>query len=225
MKKIIMLVSCIILSACSAPKSYMMQPEFSETANRVKKIGVTVPKATVMELGFGGSKTLDEEASQAALKVIEQGVLEGLQKSGMEAKLLEQQNDLLIFQKGYQPLSREMRAHFPGARRVPTVPSRIENFSEVLKNNNVDCVLAIEGLEHVSSAGRKAAQVVTAVLFGATSRGMTYLNYNLFCGADGKPMFTDLRAGSHFSISSSSDVSGLVNDITEKMFKVAKKKE
>jgi hypothetical protein len=122
-------------------------------------------------------------------------------------------------------MSRELKNHFPGAQAPATVPSRIENFKTVLQDNKVDCVLAVEGLEHVSSTGRKADQVVMAILFGQTSKGMTYLYYNLFYGEDGKPLFADSRVGTGFSISSKGDVAGIVEDITTRMVTVSKAKE
>jgi len=224
MKRIIVLAFSLMLGACAAPKTYVAQPELGETISHVKRVGVTVPVAVVKELGFGGATTEDPQASQEARKVMEQAILEGLQKGGLEAQLIDSKEDLQTFQKGYQPLSRELKSHFPGAQTPATLPSRIDNFKTVLQNNKVDCVLAVEGLEHVSSAGRKAAQVVTAILFGSTSKGLTYLYYNMFCGEDGKPLFADSRVGTNFSISSRGDVSGIVEDITTSMVTVAKVK-
>jgi hypothetical protein len=225
MKKILVLVFSLMLGACASPKSYMAQQDLGESLTHVKRIGVTIPTAVVKELGFGGAATDDPEASQEAKKVMEQAVVEGLKKGGLEAQLIDNRDDLQIFQKGYQPLSRELKNHFPGAQAPATLPSKIDNFKSVLQHNKVDCVLAVEGLEHVSSAGRKAAQVVTAILFGQTSKGMTYLYYNLFCGEDGKPLFADSRVGTGFSISSRGDVAGIVEDITTRMVTVAKAKD
>lgn len=225
MKKVVMFLFCSMLTACSAPKSYMMQPEFGESISKVKRIGVTVPDATIKELAFGGATTVDLDASKEAKKVMEQAVIEGLMKNGLEARLIEGGDDLVTFQKGYRPLANELRNHFPGALGTPSLPSRIDGFKTVLQHNNIECVLAVEGLEHVSSAGRKAAQFATAILLGNVSKGMTYMHYNLFCGDDGKPMFTDSRVGTNFSISDSGDVAEIAEDITERMLKVAKAKD
>lgn len=225
MKKVVIVMFCTMLTACSAPKSYMMQPEFSDSISRVKRIGVTVSNATVKEIAFGGATTVDQDASQSAKKIMELAVIEGLIKNGMEAQLIEGKDDLVIFQKGYRPLAKELKNHFPGTQGIPTIPSRIDGFKTVLQNNNVDCVLAVEGLEHVSSAGRKAAQFAKAILFGNASKGMTYMYYNLFCGDDGKPMFTDSRAGTNFSLSNQGDIAGITGDITDRMIKVAKAKD
>lgn len=217
----------IFINGC-AHKNYVVQPEFGDTMKNVKRIGVIVPNTVVKVIGADHMLTpaksselpVDKEASAAAKPIMEQGVLIAIKDSGYDAKLIQNEDDLKIFRRGYGKLSHELRNHFPGAKKPPTMPSRIDDFEIILKNNNVDCVLAVEGLEHASSSGRIAAGVLMS-LFIIPGSGLTYYFYNLFCTDEGKPMYVDNLVQSHNSITNVDDVVHAIHIMAESMTNVA----
>ena len=205
-------VMTFFLSGC-ATKAWLVQPEFNPA--NVKRIGVIVPVATVKMIGVGAFVSVDQDLSTRARTALEKGTVDALEKGGFDVFLLTDKDDLVSFQKGYNQFTGELPKHFPN-NGVPTKPSKIEGFDQIRKNNQIDCVVAVEGLDHKSTAGRKAALVGIALLGGIGEHGSTTVTYNVFCGEEGKPMFSDMFTNSS-NITDPLNISKIVGRFVEHM--------
>lgn len=221
---VLLLLSLQLASCATTQESFRIQPEFINIIKTVNNIGVIVPTCTVKDLEIGGNATINKTSSDAARPIMERGVIEGIEKKGFRGHLITDNKDRQAFLKNWFPIAREIKNHFQGGQAQPTVPSSIEGFGEILKKNNVECVLAVEGLEHVSTPARKAmlaARTATIILgFGIVGgSGRTYISYSLFC-ADGKPMYYDMAVDTTTSISNQDDVASVVTSLTENMMQL-----
>ena len=54
----------ILAGACGTPKSSLTSADFPDRARRIKKVGVVVAEAQIMNLGAGGAAALNAEASE-----------------------------------------------------------------------------------------------------------------------------------------------------------------
>ena len=179
MKQIInyvMSVVMVLLFLGCAPKTWQVQPEFNPS--NVKRIGVVVPSVMVRMIDVGNDITVDQDLSAVARDAVEKGAVEALKERGFEAFLLTSKEDAVTFLKGYVLLVGELPNHFP-KNGVPTKPSKIEGFNHIRKNSNLDCVVAINGLDHKSTAGRKAKMIGLALLGVSGGQGLTSVNYNI----------------------------------------------
>ena|GEM_PF-2999363 len=211
-KKLILLAMVFLLSGC-ASKTWQAQPEFNPA--NVKRIGVVVPTATVKMIDAGNNVSVDQDLSVSARDAIEKGSVDALREGGFEVFLLTNKDDAVTFQKGYRLLAGELANHFP-KNGVPTRPSKIEGFDQIRKNSKLDCVVAIEGVDHKSTPGRKAKMVGLALLGVSGGHGLTVLSYNLFCGEEGKPMYSEMFTESN-DLTDSSNISNIVGKLVEHM--------
>jgi len=212
------LIALVTLTSCGpVAKTYLVQPEFVSSFDNIKSVGIIVQSAVVNQIEVGGDVSIDETATSGAKSVIEKGALGAFEQGRIKAKSITDPKDLSVFQIGYEPINKELRNHFPKAQKQPTVPSKIEGFDTILKNNSVDCLLVINTIDHISSSGRKAMLILRSP-FIIGGGGMSYLFYTMFCG-DGKPMYFTRRGGSSFSFyDTDDDVRVVVRDITGKMY-------
>lgn len=206
------LVTMLVFSGC-ASKTWLVQPEFNPA--NVKRIGVVVPAATVRMIGVGNYVSVDQNLSTTARFAIEKGTLDALKKGGFEVFVLTNIDDLVCFQKGYNQLAGELPTHFPN-NGVPTKPSKIEGFDQIRKNSKLDCVVAVEGLDHKSTPGRKAMMVGMAFVGLYDAHGSSIVTFHAFCGEEGKPMFSDMFTNSS-NITDPSNVSKIVGKFVEHM--------
>ena len=205
-------VMMFVFSGC-ASKAWLVQPEFNPAS--VKRIGVVVPVATVKMIGVGAYVSVDQDLSTTARAALEKGTLDALKEGGFEVFLLTNNDDVVSFQKGYSQLTGELPKHFPN-NGVPTNLSKIEGFDQIRKNSKLDCVVAVEGLDHKSTPGRKAMLVGLALIGGIGEHGSTTISYNVFCGEEGKPMFSEMSTNSS-NITDPSNVSKIVGKFVEHM--------
>jgi len=212
-KSIFMLGMVILLSGCTTTKSWQAQPEFNPA--NVKRIGVVVPAATVRMIDAGNSVTVDQDLSVVAKTSVEQGTVDALKKNGYEVSLLSNKEDVITFMKGYGLLIGELVHHFPNSG-TPTKPSKIEGFDQIRKNSNLDCVVAVEGLDHKSTPGRKAKMAGLMLLGVSGGHGLTKVHYNVFCGDHGKPMYSEMFIESS-DLTDPSSVSSIVGSLVEHM--------
>jgi len=213
--KLIMLAVVMLLPGC-AVKTWQAQPEFNPA--NVKRIGVVVPSATVKMLDVGNKTFINQELSAEARIALGKGSVDALKEGGFEVFLLTNKDDAVTFQKGYVLLAGELAKHFPNSG-VTTRDSSIAGFDQIRKNSNLDCVVAVEGLDHKSTPGRKAMMVGLAILGVSGGHGLTTIHFNAFCGENGKPMFSEMVAKSS-DLTDSSDVSDMVGDLVEHMKEV-----
>jgi len=223
MKKLLILpFLSIILMSCmmtipNRPQGYLIQPELADSIKNIKTIGVIVSEAIVNEISADGEVAIDIIATKDAKPMVEAGTVEGLRKNGFEAKIINNKDDILTFQKGYIPMIPEIRNHFPGAQS-PITQSKIENFPDILKNNGVDCILAVTTRNNVSSSGRKAVLLIRSPLI-IGGYGTANINYGLFC-FDGKPMFYYSIYSDQLFISKQKGIEKAINGITKKMIQL-----
>ncbi len=212
-KTLVMLSMAFLLSGCSTTKTWQAQPEFNPA--NVKRIGVVVPTATVRMIDAGNSVTVDQNLSVTARTAVEQGTVDALKKNGFEVSLLSNKADVVTFMAGYGQLIGELVHHFPNSG-VPTKQSRIEGFDQIRKNSNLDCVVAVEGLDHKSTPGRKAKMAGLLLLGVSGGHGLTKVHYNVFCGEYGKPMYSEMFIESS-DLTDPSSVSSMVGSLVEHM--------
>jgi len=214
-RKLILLAVVMLLPGC-AVKTWQAQPEFNPA--NVKRIGVVVPSATVKMLDVGNKTFINQELSAEARIALGQGSVDALKEGGFEVFLLTNKEDAVTFQKGYGLLAGELARHFPN-NGVPTRESSIAGFDQIRINSKLDCVVAVEGIDHKSTPGRKAMLVGMALLGVSGGHGLTSIHFNAFCGEKGKPMFSEMVAKSS-DLTDTSDVSDMVGDLVDHMKEV-----
>ena len=216
MKKLLIMSSVVLLLSGCAHKTWLVQPEFNPA--NVKRVAVVVPNAKVNMIDVTNDITVDQELSILARAAIEKGTVEALKDRGFEVILLTNKEDVVTFLKGYGPLSVELAKHFPKGGTA-TRESKIDGFDKIRKVNNIDCVVAVDGLDHKSTPGRKARMLAAALLGVSGGHGLTYVKYSAFCGEDGKPMYSETLTKSQ-DLTDSSDVAGMVGTLVDHMKEV-----
>ena len=77
MKRIVRFALFIIIissmTACSAPRTHLAQPELGENLGNIKKIGVLVTSCNVNVIELGGVAKSDHDASEAAKPIFDKG--------------------------------------------------------------------------------------------------------------------------------------------------------
>lgn len=210
------------MTACSGPRTHLSQPELGENLGKIKKVGVLVTSCNVNVIELGGVAKRDQDASDAAKPIFEQGIVDGLKSSGLEAKLITDHNDKVTIVKGWVPIAKELKSHFPNPPSPATVESIIIGFDAIRQKNGIDCMVIAEGVENVSSVARKSAMVIGTLVGISGGQGISHFVYELFC-ANGRPMYFDVKSDTNFSLSSHDDIEQITSQLTEKMKTVTAK--
>lgn len=221
---VINIIILFIIIGCSTHKNYLAQPDLNIAMKNTKTLGVVVNSAIVREIAIGGKITINEDETAKAKPFVEKGVIAGLNKSGIDGKIITGTDDLVILHKGILAISRELRSHFPSPQSPPTVPSKIDNFNSILKKYNMDCILSIATLDNISSPERKAMLIIRSpLIMGGT--GLSYMSYTIYC-YDGRPMYYTRRSGPQYSFyKEEEDVKLTISEITDEMLKVAREEK
>jgi hypothetical protein len=215
-KLVLLFLVTTAMTACSGPRTHLAQPDLGENLGKVKKVGVLVASCNVNVIELGGVTKHDQDASAQAKPIFEQGIIGGLKSSGYEAKLISDKSDIIAIKKGWVPIAKEMKSHFPNPPTPATVESSIIGFDDVRKKYDVDCVVIAEGVENVSSAARKSALVLGALVGVSGGKGISHFVYELFC-ANGRPMYFDIKSATDFSLSNHDDIENITGQLVEKM--------
>ena len=205
----------MLLTGCGV-KTWVIQQDFKP--EEVKRIGVVVPSVQIRMIDISNDVTIDTEQSGALRAPFEKAVVEGLKQEGFDAFLISNKSDEVTFLKGYGLIASEIRKHFPN-QGTPTQPSKIDGFAAIKASSKVDCIAAVDGLEHKSTPGRKAKMAGLALLGVSGGQGLTHITMGLFCGDDGKPMFFE-----HYKDTSDLFDTGNVSKISSTLVSHAKQK-
>jgi hypothetical protein len=192
------------LTGCAGPKNWQAQNDFATQFAGQKQVGLVVQGVTVKEIATGGDATLDQERSREAKATLEQGAAKAFAAAGHGVTPIPtSEPDVARMLAGYNPIHREIGSHFPGAASPPVGPKSIAGISAVLDKYGVECVAILSGLDHVSSAGRKAAMVAMA-LFVKLGNGIAYTDLVIAC-RDGRPLYVSTAQGDRYKLTNESD--------------------
>jgi len=168
-------VLCVsMLSGCaSTPKNVIAAPDFNKRSQAIKKVGVLLAGTYIFELGAGGSKTLDIERSKQAAPILTKVSVDQLSAAGYSVKLLKTDEQTLKFTTAFNNIPREDLSRYTySARKVEAIPQDV--LDKYLAAEDLDALVLIRGIDHVSSAGRNAARVAIAILGVGVSSGIAH---------------------------------------------------
>jgi len=172
----------LVLAGCASAPQYRINPSFEEKKAAIKTVAVTEPRVEIFEVSAGGVKEKVDEWSQVGAKNIRTAIERELaSRSAIRTKTLSEAS-----------LSKEAKANLDDtytlfdAVNVSVIQhtyGRPEfNFTEKIQNfdyslgpevsgitSDADALLLVYGVDHVSTAGRKALQgaaMVAGALLG-----------------------------------------------------------
>jgi hypothetical protein len=192
------------LTGCAGPKNWQAQNDFAAQFANQKQVGLVVQGVTVKEIATGGDATLDQEQSREAKATLEQGAAKAFTAAGYGVTPIPtSEPDVAQMLAGYNPIHRGIGSHFPGAASPPVGPKSIAGLAAVLDKYGVECVAILNGADHVSSAGRKAAMVAMA-LFVQLGNGIAYTDLVIAC-RDGRPLYVSTAQGDRYKLTNAGD--------------------
>lgn len=163
-----------ITGCAGAPKPKIAAPDFLERTKTVKKVGVLLAGSYVFELGAGSSKELNQDWSKQAAKNLEKISVDQLKLAGYDAILLKKDNNANAIVKGFNDIQRENLSRYVySARKIVTPTS--DAVIELMNKENLDALVLIRGIDHVSSTGRQVLRAAIAILGTGVSSGIAHI--------------------------------------------------
>lgn len=174
--------AAFILAGCASAPQYRIHPSFEEKKASIKTVAVIAPRIDVYEVSAGGVREKVDEWSQVAAKNV-MSAIEGELNSrpSIRIKPLTEsslsQDAKANLEETYalfDAVNVSVIQHTYG-RLVFNFPEKIKNFDYSLGPEvsslagEADAVILVYGVDHVSTAGRKALQgaaMVVGVLLG-----------------------------------------------------------
>lgn len=173
------LAFAFLSSGCFSPKYYRARPDYQATLGRVRTIGLIKPYVKVYELDAGGTDTLKDDWSEAGKKNVAAGLTRAFADKGMKAKVIEPAPDtrdeieevrLLYEAVASGIIDATYRFYFE--KKYNDFDYSVGPVGRLLDRYGVDALVLSYGKDEISSGGRTALAVASA-LFGGVRSGYT----------------------------------------------------
>jgi len=163
------------LSGCaSTPKSIIAAPDFNMRNQSTKKVGVLLAGSFIFELQVGGKKALNKEWSDQAAPILTKVSIDQLKTAGYSVKPIKLDDLSFKYIATFNNIPRETISRYVyAARPIDTIEK--EKFDAFLKAEDLDALVLVRGIDHVSSGGRQAMRVVAGLLGAGTSSGIAHV--------------------------------------------------
>lgn len=154
-----------LLVSCSAAPPYTKSKDFSEAAKGIKTVGVVIVEARAIEIAVGGSLTANIDKTEVCLAQLKASAVDSLKQKGLEAVLLEYDDEIRALLKEYYPVRSQLGAMW--YRREPLgADVSLAGVQRVASSRHVDAVAFYSVRITMPSTG---SQVMAALRLGGTT--------------------------------------------------------
>lgn len=207
------LILASLMTGCLSSRSYQPFMDYRSQAPKLKRIGVVIAQAEILNLGAGNDTWPDFEKSAQSKIFFESAVVNEFNRKGYAAVLLPIDDDLRALIKQYD----NTRPNFQQDRDIYTTPN-LQSTVPVLTRADVDAIAIIWALDHISTAGRKALNVTSNIILFILGTGGVVLNGETYCelallDKSGKLIFFKLKKGKNYNLTEEDSVSRICSEL------------
>ena len=194
-----------LAAGCASGKSSLKSQDIADRVESIKRVGVIVAEARIYNLGAGGSKEFNPDASERCEKCAESAALKSLVDRGYVAVLIPLDDDVRALLSDYAKARGDISTPFQSNQgKIEGVPL-LACAPQTCAKNDVDGVVFVGAVDHVSTGGRKALLGAMAV-FGITGgQGIAYADLSVV-DRTGKLLYYDQKSGTNYSLTDDSNV-------------------
>jgi len=201
------LVLASLMMGCSSSTSYRVSKDYRGQAPQLKKIGVVVAQAQILNLSVLGFALPDSEKSAQSAKLFESAVLSEFSLKGYSVVLLAIDDDLRALINQYNSTRQNIHQEWD----IDTIPN-LKSTVPVLTRAGVDAVAIIWALDKISTSVRKTALVASWVLLHPSPGGKYHAELALL-DRSGKRIFYNLKTGTEYNLTEEDDVSRICSEL------------
>ena len=212
-----------LIAGCSSSTSYHVSKDYRSQAPKLKKVGVVIAQTEILNLGLGNYTWPDFEKSAQSKKFFESAAVMEFNRKGYAAVLLPIDDDLRALIKQYDntrpyilylystniitgnPMAKGDKGEFD------TIPS-LKSTVPVLTRAGVDAIAIIWASSQISTSGRTALSITTAVFGVVVPHGKTYGELALL-DKSGKIVFFKLKKGKNYNLTEEDSVSRICSEL------------
>lgn len=215
-----------LAAGCAAEKSYVTTSDFPEAGRAIRKVGVVVAEARLLDLSVGhvaagvtGAHLVPEvsknvEGSERCLPLAEAAAVRSLSDRGYEAVLFAYDEEIRTLVAEYAPVRERLAGAFLDKKPIEIVPP-MPRAQQVAAARGVDAIAFVSVRDLVGSKGRK---FLTALFYGSpavhVSGGRSEAELALLDAA-GRPIYFDvLREEGNLDWSDDEDIVELCGKLT-----------
>lgn len=196
---IAVLALSLLAAGCFHSKPQLSRPDYLAALKKVRTVGLVRPYVKVYELDAGGTDTLKDEWSELGKKNVAAGLTRAFADKGMKSKLVEPAPDTrdeieevrLLYEAVVSGIFDSQRFYFESKRDA--FDYTVGPVGRLLDRYGVDALVLSYGRDEISTGGRKALAVVSA-LFTNVRSGYTVVSIAVV-DRQGRILWFNVRGG------------------------------
>jgi hypothetical protein len=220
MRVALVLLALVPGLASAETPGFRLHPDYAARMASVKSVGVTPAVVKVFEMTAGNNRVLRQDWSDRAVENVTTAVESALRARGLavkrivptEATKAEVEDVQQLFDAVSDAILQATYAY-----RFPAKMARFEysvgDLDRLLSASGVDAIVFAYGFGNISSGGRKAVQVLSAVVGGGVSYGIDRI-FLAVADRSGAVLWFDAVASSGHDLRDAESTAGFVQKAT-----------
>lgn len=177
-------------AGCAAERSYVTTRDFPEAGRAIRKVGVVVAEARLLDVTVAAEVSKNIEGSERCLPLVEAAAVRSLSDRGYEAVPLAYDDEMRSLVAEYAQIRQRLVGAYADKKPIEIVPP-LPRAQQVAAARGVDAIAFVSVRDLVGSKGRKFLSILLTGSIYQMSGGSSEAELALLDAA-GRPIYFDV---------------------------------